>query len=67
MIFGLGSSFGRFLGGLIFDLAGSYNPALIVAGAALVVAVILVNRLGSYLYPVQREIAPDLVPMTATR
>ena len=66
MIFGLGSSFGRFLAGLIFDLAGSYNPALIGAALALVVAVILVNRLGSYLYPVQREIAPDLVPVSAT-
>jgi MFS family permease len=66
MIFGLGSSFGRFLAGLIFDLAGSYNPALIGAALALVIAVILVNRLGSYLYPVQREIAPDLVPVTAT-
>jgi MFS family permease len=65
MIFGLGSSFGRFLAGLIFDLAGSYNPALIGAALALVVAVILVNRLGSYLYPVQREIAPDLVPVSA--
>jgi MFS family permease len=66
MIFGLGSSFGRFLAGLIFDLAGSYNPALIGAALALVIAVILVNRLGSYLYPVHREIAPDLVPVTAT-
>jgi len=46
-------------------LAGSYNPALIGAALALVVAVILVNRLGSYLYPVQREIAPDLVPVSA--
>ena len=66
MIFGLGSSCGRFLAGLIFDLAGSYNPALIGAAFALVAAVILVNRLGSYLYPVQREIAPDLVPVSAT-
>ena len=65
MIFGLGSSFGRFLAGLIFDLTGSYTPALIGAALALVVAVILVNRLGSYLYPVQREIAPDLVPVSA--
>jgi len=65
MIFGLGSSLGRFLTGLIFDLAGSYNPALIGAALALVIAVILVNRLGSYLYPVQREIAPDLVPAPA--
>jgi MFS family permease len=66
MIFGLGSSFGRFLAGLIFDLAGSYNPALIGAALALVIAVILVNRLGAYLYPVQREIAPDFVPVSAT-
>jgi MFS family permease len=65
MIFGLGSSFGRFLAGLIFDLAGSYNPALIGAALALVIAVFLVNRLGSYLYPVHREIAPDLVPAAA--
>ena len=65
MIFGLGSSCGRFLAGLIFDLAGSYNPALIGAALALVAAVILVNRLGSYLYPVQRGIAPDLVPAPA--
>ena len=64
-IFGLGSSIGRFLGGLIFDLAGSYNPALIGAAVALVVAVILVNRLGSYLYPVEREIAPDLATVPA--
>jgi predicted MFS family arabinose efflux permease len=65
MIFGLGSSFGRFLAGLIFDLAGSYNPALIGAALALVAAVILVNRLGAYLYPVQREMAPALTPVPA--
>jgi len=66
MIFGLGSSFGRFLAGLIFDLAGSYNPALIGAALTLVIAVIFVNRLGSYPYPVRREIVPDLVPVSAT-
>jgi len=65
MIFGLGSSLGRFLAGLIFDLAGSYHPALIGAALALVAAVILVNRLGSYRYPVQREVAPDLVTAPA--
>jgi predicted MFS family arabinose efflux permease len=62
MIFGLGSSLGRFLAGLVYDLAGSYTPALIGAALALVAAVILVNRLGSYLYPVQRDIAPALAP-----
>jgi MFS family permease len=65
MIFGLGSSFGRFLGGLIFDLAGSYNPALVGAAVALVAAVILVSRLGSYLYPVQGEIGPDMATVPA--
>ena len=66
MIFGLGSSFGRFLAGLVYDLAGSYTPALIGAALALVAAVILVNRLGSYLYPVQRNVAPELMPVSAT-
>jgi hypothetical protein len=46
-------------------LAGSYNPALIGAALALVAAVILVNRLGAYLYPVQREMAPALTPVPA--
>ena len=58
MIFGFGSSFGRFLGGFVYDVAGSYNPALIGAAIALVVAVILVNLLGAYAYPVRREIEP---------
>jgi hypothetical protein len=46
-------------------LAGSYHPALIGAGVALVGAVILVNRLGSYLYPVEQKIAPDLATAPA--
>jgi predicted MFS family arabinose efflux permease len=54
MAFGFGSSIGRFAGGVTFDLAGSYNPALIGAAAALVLAVILINRLGAYAYPVER-------------
>src|SRR4029077_10488438 len=58
MIFGLGSSFGRFIGGYVYALAGSYNPALIGAAVALVIAVVLVNRLGPYLYPVQPLIEP---------
>jgi hypothetical protein len=53
MVFGLGSSCGRFLGGFVYDLAGSYNPALTAAGVALLVAVFLVNCLGTYAYPVQ--------------
>jgi MFS family permease len=66
MIFGLGSSLGRFFGGFVYDLAGSYNPALIGAAGALVVAVILVNLLGPYTYPARREIEPLLVRQPAT-
>jgi MFS family permease len=65
MVFGLGSSFGRFLGGYIYDLAGSYNPALIGAAIALVLAVILVNRLGPYVYPVHAEPVPELTAQPA--
>ena len=65
MLFGFGSSIGRFLGGWIYDRAGSYNPALIGAGIALIIAVILVNRLGPYVYPVHREPAPELAPQPA--
>ena len=35
MIFGLGSGVGPFLGGVTYDRAGSYNPALIGAAVAL--------------------------------
>lgn len=66
MIFGLGSACGRFAGGLVFDMARSYNPALVGAAVALIVAVALVNRVGPYVYPAQREIAPDLAPATAS-
>jgi len=66
MIFGLGSSFGRFLGGFLYDLAGSYDSALIGAGGALVLAVIFVNLLGRYTYPVRREVEPLLVHQPAT-
>jgi predicted MFS family arabinose efflux permease len=59
MVFGLGSSVGRFLGGWVYDLTGSYNAAFTGAGAALVVAVVLVNRLGAYAYPVERETAAE--------
>src|SRR5436190_3534089 len=59
MMFGLGGALGRFLGGYLFDLAGSYDPAMMISAAALVVAVVLVNSLGSYTYPVRRpEPAP---------
>jgi len=66
MIFGLGSSCGRFVLGYVYDLAGSYNPALVAAALALVVAVISVNLLGPYVYPVEREPEPELLPQPAT-
>jgi MFS family permease len=62
MVFGLGSSCGRFLGGFVYDLTGSYNPALMAAGVALLVAVILVNCLGTYLYPVQPRTKLQFAP-----
>ena len=65
MVFSFGSASGRFLGGYVYDLAGSYSPALIGAGAALVIAVILVNRLGAYVYPVRREPIPELAAQPA--
>ena len=65
MVFGFGSSIGRFVGGVVYDLARSYNPALIGAAAGLVIAVILINQLGAYVYPVEREPAPELLPEPA--
>lgn len=57
MAFSGGGSVGRFLGGYLFDLTGSYNVPLIGAAGVLVLAVILVNRLGAYAYPVDRPAA----------
>jgi predicted MFS family arabinose efflux permease len=65
MVFGIGSSLGRIIGGFVFDLAGSYTPALIGAAVALVAAVTLVNRLGAYAYPVRRDVAPRLAATPA--
>src|SRR5215471_15134087 len=65
MAFGFGSSGGRFLGGYAYDLAHSYNPALIGASIALVISVVLVNCLGPYLYPVRREAEPELAAQPA--
>ena len=65
MVFGLGSSAGRVIGGYVFDLTGSYNTAFLGAGVALVAAVLLINRLGTYAYPVHRHIEPDFAPEPA--
>ncbi len=65
MAFGFGSSGGRFLGGYAYDLAHSYNPALIGASIALVISVVLVNCLGPYVFPVRDAIEPELTPQQA--
>ena len=65
MIFGIGTGVGPFLGGMTFDIAGSYNPALIGAGASLVLAVILINRLGPCSYPAEAHFSPALRPQPA--
>jgi MFS family permease len=65
MSFALGGACGRFLGGYLFDIAGSYGPALIGAAAALVAAVALLSRLGAYAYPVAHAATPVLAPEPA--
>ena len=55
MMFLLGATLGRFLGGVVYDLARSYAPFLIGNAVALVIAVALIIRLGAYAYPVERE------------
>jgi MFS family permease len=65
MAFGFGSAGGRFLGGYIYQQAHSYAPALLGASGALVIAVLLVNLLGPYLYPVRHEVEPQLAPQPA--
>src|SRR5580704_7640210 len=65
MSFALGGACGRFLGGYLFDVAGSYGPALAGAAGALVIAVGLLSRLGPYAYPVEHAIEPNLVPEPA--
>jgi MFS family permease len=65
MVFGFGSSLGRTLAGFIFDLTRSYDAAFAGAAALLVAAVIIVNRLGAYAYPVRREVELDLAPEPA--
>jgi MFS family permease len=49
-IFMLGSGLGPFLMGQSFKLLQSYNPALVVMTAGLVLACVLMARLGAYAY-----------------
>jgi MFS family permease len=50
-IFMLGSGVGPYVMGLSFDKAGSYTPALIGLGGCLVIACLLLLRLGAYVFP----------------
>lgn len=65
MMFGLGGALGRFFAGYLFEVAGSYNPALIGAAGALVLAALLVNRLGPYAYPVTHALESEGRPKAA--
>ena len=64
-IFTFGAGIGVYFMGLSFDLARSYNPALVGFGACLVVAGVLISRLGPYVYPAHRPV-PDAVSATTT-
>jgi MFS family permease len=57
--FSAGSALGPYLMGVSFDAFRSYNPVLSSFVIALLVASILVSRLGRYLFPVE---AADAVP-----
>jgi cyanate permease len=50
-IFMFGSGIGPFALGVTFDRAGSYLPLLAVLAAALLVACVLILRIGDYVYP----------------
>lgn len=53
MIFGLGAAAGPASAGALFQMAGSYQPALVGAGTVLVIATVGINLLGAYVYPVE--------------
>jgi MFS family permease len=65
MLFGFGSSAGRAAGGFVYDRAHSYTPGLIGAAVALVIAVVLIYRLGPYVYPAVRHREPELAVQPA--
>ncbi|MBI3049531.1 MAG: MFS transporter [Acidobacteria bacterium] len=52
-IFTLGTGLGPVLMALAFDMTRSYDTTLIAFGAALVLASVLVSRLGAYRYPAE--------------
>jgi len=53
MTFGLGNAAGPLAAGQIYQMTGSYTPALTAAGVGLVLAVVCINMLGAYVYPVE--------------
>ena len=57
MAFVLGSSLGQFMADVSFDRLGSYTPALTGFAASLVAAVVIVNRLGPYVYQARRPVS----------
>ncbi len=54
-LFMLGSGLGPMLMGICFDVFGSYSLALICFAVALMIAIVLMCRLGAYRYPVVVE------------
>jgi hypothetical protein len=52
-----GSSLGQFMADVSFDGLGSYAPAFVGFAASLMAAVVLVNRLGPYVYQAQRRVS----------
>jgi MFS family permease len=62
-IFMLGSGIGPYLMGVAFDVSGSYRPALIGLCAVLLVACLLLLRLGAYRFP-QQHAASSATPAT---
>jgi MFS family permease len=65
MLFGLGSTAGRGVGGFVYDFWHSYTPGLVGAAFALIIAVVLVYRLGPYVYPVRPRVEPELAVQPA--
>jgi hypothetical protein len=59
-IFTLGTGFGPYLMAVSFDVTQSYTMTLMGFGAALVVASVLISRLGPYEFPARPLVAADL-------
>jgi predicted MFS family arabinose efflux permease len=57
MAFVVGSSVGQFIADVSFDHLGSYAPALAGFAASLMAAVVMVNRLGPYVYQMHRPVS----------